>query len=87
MPWIFTSISKVVAAALNWKQTHLLHLDDWLIVTPSYQDILKARSQVIQLTVDLGFIVNVEKSALAPSQQPTYLRAVLNTVQGRATPT
>ncbi|XP_038046795.1 uncharacterized protein LOC119721003 [Patiria miniata] len=86
-PRVFTRIAKAVAAFLRQKQIHIfLYLDDWLIVGPTFQDTVDALRQTVQLTLNLGFIINVEKSSLIPTQQPTYLGAVLDMTTGRAMP-
>ena len=87
-PRVFTRITKVIAAFLRQKQVHLfMYLDNWLIVGPTRQDTIQALHQTVQLTLGLGFIINVEKSSLTPSQQPTYLGAIINLAVGLATPT
>lgn len=87
-PRVFTRITKVVAAALRRQQIHIfMYLDDWLIVGPSYSDTLQSLSRTIQLTQELGFIINAEKSSLVPSQNPVFLGASLNMTAGKASPT
>ena len=87
-PQVFTRVTKVVAAALRRQQIHLyIYLDDWLIVGPTRHSTLEALKKTIQLTSDLGFIINTEKSSLIPTRRPTFLGASLNTVTGRASPT
>ena len=64
-----------------------MYLDDRLILGPTRQDTLLDLQRTVQLMLKLGFIINVDKASLTPSQQPTYLGAVLNLATGIVTPT
>ena len=87
-PRVFTRITKVLAAALRRQHVRLyIYLDDCrLIAGPSRAAILQALSKTIQLTLELGFIINAEKPSLIPSQNPMFLGARLDMTSGRATP-
>ena len=90
-PWhpVFSPESPRCLAAAALRRQHVrlyIYLDDWLIVGPSRAATLQALSKTIQLTLELGFIINAEKSSLIPSQNPVFLGASLDMTSGRATP-
>ena len=78
-PWVFTRLVAVVIASLRQSGIRIFHyLDDWLLVTNS-RSLLELHLQKTQeLTQRLGFLVNLEKSSLTPSQILSYLRASLD---------
>jgi hypothetical protein len=87
-PRVFTLIAKAVAAYLKRKGINIcIYLDDWLIYGSSKTEVLSATQTVVQEVRRLGFLVNIQKSNLVPSQLPVYLGAVLDLKRGRARPT
>ncbi|XP_041369724.1 uncharacterized protein LOC121383696 [Gigantopelta aegis] len=57
------------------------YLDDWLIPASSQTACLKGMELVIDMILRLGFIPNLVKSELAPSQVFTYLGVFFNLVE------
>ena len=78
-PRTFTQVVKVVAEYLRRKgKSIFVYLDDWLLVAPSPQLLQSFLAEVIHLVQSLGFIVNMDKSSLVPSQSPLFLGATLD---------
>ncbi|KAK3097899.1 hypothetical protein FSP39_014269 [Pinctada imbricata] len=63
------------------------YLDDLLILNQSKQNLILDRNRCIDLLVSLGFIINLEKSALSPSQTVVYLGTLFQLKQGLVMPT
>jgi hypothetical protein len=87
-PRVFTRVIKCITQFLH---RHLIqvhqYLDDWLIHADS-----KVRTQyhtktVVELTRHLGFIVNLDKSELEPSQDITFLAYRFHLARGLVYPT
>ena len=80
-PRVFTKIMKVVVAYLRERGIRLIiYLDDILIMCHSLIEAQQHRDLVIRLLESLGFIVNLEKSVLNPSQIMEYLGMVVNSI-------
>ena len=87
-PRAFTKVISVVAAFLRMLNVHLAsYLDDWLVVKSQKTALLSDRKTAISLLLQLGFIINVEKSSLVPKQVITYLGSVFNLKLGLVFPT
>ena len=73
-PLIFTSIVKEVRL-LALQQRICIHqyLDDWLIRVPSKEECHTQTQKLLNLIRDLGFVVNLKKSELVPSQRFDFL--------------
>ena len=73
-PLIFTSIVKEVKliALQSGIKLHQ-YLDDWLIRAPSEQQCTVQTQKLLKQVKDLGFIVNLKKSELKPSQRFDFL--------------
>ena len=72
---------KVVVAYLRERGIRLIiYLDDILIMCHSIIEAQQHRDLVIRLLESLGFIVNLEKSVLNPSQIMEYLGMVVNSI-------
>ena len=74
-PWLFTTIGNAVTLHLRFLGVRLaLYLDDGLVLASSEE---LCRTQVnnivLPLLADLGLTVNLQKSALVPSRQFTFL--------------
>ena len=84
----FNRLIKVVKAFLA-KQGIQLHqyLDDWLLHTQNHNDLQYITTMVVQLTQQLGFIINLKKSELLPAQVCTFLSYRFNLVDGLVHPT
>jgi len=86
-PRVFTRVVATVAAFLRRQGISVhVYLDDWLITAPSRQLAIQHTHFVIQTVEKLGFIVNLDKSNLKPTQCPDYLGARIDLVQGRVRP-
>ena len=73
-PLIFTSIVKEVKLIALQSGIRLhQYLDDWLIRAPSKLECTEQTQKLLKLVKDLGFIVNLKKSELVPSQRFNFL--------------
>ena len=73
-PLIFTSLVKEVKLIALQSGIRLhQYLDDWLIRAPSKQTCMDQTQKLLKLVKDLGFIVNLKKSDLIPSQRFDFL--------------
>jgi hypothetical protein len=76
-----------VGGHLRSQQIHIfMYLDDWLVKNQIRELLLHQLNQTIQLLVDLGLIINLDKCHLVPSQIITYLGAVFNLNKGLVLP-
>ena len=73
-PLVFTSLVKEVKL-LALQQGIILHqyLDDWSIRAPSKEECHSQTQALLSLVKDLGFVVNLKKSELRPSQRFDFL--------------
>ncbi|MCS5551062.1 MAG: reverse transcriptase domain-containing protein, partial [Gammaproteobacteria bacterium] len=86
-PRVFTKLMAAVGGHLRSQQIHIfMYLDDWLVKNPIRELLLHQLNQTIQLLVDLGLIINLDKCHLVPSQIITYLGAVFNLNKGLVLP-
>ena len=86
-PRVFTMVTAPVVAYahLNGVSLHV-YLDDWLL-NPISEESAKQQTQwLLDLCARLGWVVNVEKSSLTPSQVAIYLGISLDTRVGLAYP-
>ena len=73
-PRNFTKIVTVIAAYLRMQNLRLaVYLDDWFLVNQIRPLPIKDKIRTINLLFELGFLINLGKSALQPSQNKTYL--------------
>ena len=73
-PMLFTKIVLVLIAWLRSRGVHLhAYLDDILIIGNSPRETLDALTLTIQVFTCAGFIVNVKKSDLTPSQDLVFI--------------
>ena len=87
-PRVFSRVTKVVLAFLRRRGLHVhAYLDDWLLLGRSEREASEVTAYVITLLENLGWIINREKSSPVPTQQITYLGAILDFTTGRAFPT
>ena len=78
-PWVFTRLVAVLIASLRQSGIQIFHyLDDWLLVANSRSLLELHLQKTLELTHRLGFLVNLEKSSLTPSQIPSFLGASLD---------
>ena len=86
-PRVFTKLMAAVGGHLRSQQIHIfMYLDDWLVKNQIRELLLHQLNQTIQLLVDLGLIINLDKCHLVPSQIITYLGAVFNLNKGLVLP-
>ena len=86
-PQVSTRVMAPVSAFLHRLGIRVLrYLDDWLILAANRDEAIRARDTVLDLCVDLGIIVNLEKSALNPSQVVSYLGVRIDSQTFRALP-
>jgi hypothetical protein len=86
-PRVFTRVVTAVGEHLRCRGVNLCqYLDDWLIVSGSEEEARRHTDLVVETVERLGFIINRQKSHLTPTQQPVFLGASLDLVQGRARP-
>jgi len=82
-PRVFTRISRTIVAFLRRRGfTVFAYLDDWLIVGPSRSETARVTSVTVSLLESLGWVINMEKSSLIPSQSVIYLGARLDFERG-----
>ncbi|MEL7079526.1 MAG: reverse transcriptase domain-containing protein [Cyanobacteria bacterium J06582_2] len=73
-PQVFTRVFAQVGRWLRLSNVRvLMYLDDWLVLNQSKEKLLRDVSLILQLAQELGFLVNLSKSALVPSQTAVYL--------------
>ncbi|MCG8093560.1 MAG: hypothetical protein JAZ17_08020, partial [Candidatus Thiodiazotropha endolucinida] len=85
-PRNFTKI--VVAAHLRMQNLRLsVYLDDWFLVNQIREMLLRDKTRALNLLAELGFLVNLEKSTLHPSQTIIYIGTVFHLEKGIVCPT
>lgn len=78
-PRIFTKILKTVMAFLRRQGIRLvIYLDDILILNESKSGLVADINTVIDLLQSLGFLINREKSIIAPTQTIEYLGLIVD---------
>ena len=87
-PRVFT---KVMAPVKNWARQRLFllfqYLDDWMNSCPTQNLAFEQTVLFVRKCIQLGLIVNFDKSELIPAQVITFLGIVFDFVQGRVFPT
>ena len=82
-----TLVKEVKRMALRLGISVHMYLDDWLIKANSCQEAHSATLTLLELTHNLGWIVNREKSDLLPKQVFTFLGQVFDLSKGVCYPT
>jgi hypothetical protein len=78
-PRIFTKVLKPVVAALRRQGIRLvIFLDDILIMSPTKEVCHRQVKIAVQLLTNLGFVINLKKSCLMPTQEVEFLGFVLD---------
>ena len=73
-PKLFTKILKVPMALLRRLNiTVIIYLDDMIMMASSVESLLTAGDTVIYLLQHLGFVINLKKSVLVPTQRREFL--------------
>ena len=81
-PLIFTKLMKLPISLL-WRLNIrlIICLDDMLIMARSVQELIFHRDTVIYLLQNLGFVLNLKKSVLEPSQKIEFLGMFLDSMK------
>ena len=78
-PWVFTKLTKPISSTLRRLGIRMiLYLDDMLIMSRTQAEASTNLATVMTLLVGLGFIVNLRKSVLTPTQQVEFLGFTLD---------
>ena len=73
-PWIFTRLMNVIAAHLRLRAVSLFpYLDDWLIRGLIRNRLISHTKYTLQTVQNLGFMPNLKKSDLIPTQKITFI--------------
>ena len=73
-PWIFTKLMNEIAAHLRLHAVSLFpYLDNWLIRDLIRNRLISHTKYTLQTVQNLGFIPNLEKSDLIPTQEFTFI--------------
>ena len=87
-PRVFTKVCAVVVAHLRTQNIRLAaYLDDWFVVNQNQKNLLTDREKSLNLLKSLGFIINLQKSQLKPTQSITYIGAKFSLKEGIVCPT
>ena len=80
-PQVFTRILAPLSKIMHLAGFRIiLYLDDWLILASSKEEMLRAITFILNLTRELGIVINFEKSSLEPSQYITYLGMTIDSM-------
>lgn len=83
-PWTFSKGLSASIAALRVKDFHIFHyLDDILLLAQSSEILKEHITQACKTLSLFGWVVNLQKSQLQPTQILEYLRVQFNTILGR----
>ena len=78
-PYTFSKLMKPVVSTLRKLGIRsILYLDDMLIMTRSKEEARRHLATAMELLVALGFIINLKKSTLSPTQELEFLGFLLN---------
>ena len=81
-PRVFTKVLLAVVAFIRLKGIRLHHyLDDLLLLSQEKDQLLAHRDQVISTLKEFGWLLNLQKSQLEPTQRLVYLGAQFDTVE------
>ena len=79
-PDFFTKLFKPILALLNYHGIrHVSYLDDMLLMNQCPHELKLQTSFVCKVLMYLGFLLNLEKSVVEPTQKITFLGFELNT--------
>ncbi len=80
-PRLFTKILKPVYAHLRMQgHTCMGHIDDSLLIAPTYEDCMCNINATVELFTKLGFVVHPDKSVFTPTQVIEFLGFILNSL-------
>ena len=87
-PRVFTKVVSVVAAHLRAQGIRIVvYLDDWFIINQHKTQLLSDRETILNLLINLGFMINVKKSTFTPTQKIVYIGAMFHLDRGLVFPT
>jgi len=73
-PRVYARVVKVVAEYLRPRgYTLFVFLDDFLVINPSREGLLRDMRDICCLLGGLGFLINTQKSSFTPSQRVQFL--------------
>ena len=79
-PWVFTRVTRELAIVLRRRGIRVrMYLDDWLVLAQSHAACLSQTLDVQRTAESLGFVLNLPKSDLRPSQSFEYLGMSIDT--------
>ena len=83
-PWVFTKVVSVVKTLFHLNHMPLFqYLDDWLGDAPTREAASLRSDLLVQVCTKLGFLINLEKSDLVPSQQFDFIGLHYDLLIGR----
>lgn len=86
-PWVFTRVVLELVKALHAQGVRIVtYLDDWLIMNQTRQGCGKDTQRTLTLAHRMGFVTNLEKSDLSPTQSFLFLGMRFDTVQWSVAP-
>ena len=86
-PLVFTKVMSEVKAMVHKEGILLiLYLDDWLVQICTYQEGLVQKDYLVSLCLQLGLMLNWEKSELIPTQQFIFIGAFFDLINNRVYP-
>lgn len=78
-PFVFTKLMKPVIASLRSRGLLLVvYLDDIICIASTYEDCQYCVSETVNILESLGFVINLSKSKLIPSQVRDFLGFTLD---------
>ena len=78
-PYVFTKLLKIPIDFLPRIGTLIIvYVDDTLLIGRTSENIQMYRATVILLLQELGFVINLKKSVMTPSQEMEFLGMVIN---------
>ena len=80
-PRVFTKLLRPVMAVLRRQGIRcMIFIDDLLLLHPSREELKKITAEVVTMFLQLGFLINQEKSGLIPSQRTVFLGFTVDSV-------
>ena len=84
-PRIFTNLMKIPIAILRrLNMTLIIFLDDILLMATTEKELFQGRDTLIFLLKSLGFLINVKKSQLNPTQKIQFLGVNIDSIKMEA---
>ena len=81
-PRLFIKVIKVPVSILSKLYTRIIvYLNDFLILGKTLKETILSRDTVIYLLQNLGFVINLKKSVLHPTQSIEFLVIIMDLVE------